>query len=440
MICWIWFFLSAAFLSANGSISGIISGADKTPLPSATLALYKGTKLIAETTTGFDGSYLFNDLIADSYLLQVSLSGYEVSVNGAIVNDGEMTNVDVTLLNGGGTLSGQVNDGNNLPVVGSKVNVIRSNILIASATTDSLGKYAVQGLPGGFYSVVASSPELQSSCCGVSIISDGEAQLDFSLKGQGGGVIGVVTDDLTGLPVSECLVQVLKENLVIQATTSDELGKYSLSGLDSGNYWLEFIAPIFSASSTWLKVNEGEMTPLNISLSSPPGRIKGQVADSNGNPLRGACVLLNSDYNVLLSSLTDESGNYQFSGVNPGNYPLHVQRENYRGAYVNPVAVSENEATIANFSLNSNPGKIIGSIYDEGSGAGLKGATISLFENNVLIANVLTDDVGGFVIDALADDGYTFSANKEGYDNKSIGIYVLQGQTLQISFSLKPSP
>jgi len=95
------FVLAILFQTGNSQtrLQGIVSFAiDSTPVPFATVALFKDNHLITGADTDFDGLYFFNDLAPGLYDLEVSFLGYTThKVTGVIVPKDQLTKLDMQL-------------------------------------------------------------------------------------------------------------------------------------------------------------------------------------------------------------------------------------------------------------------------------------------------------------------------------------------------------
>lgn len=86
-----------------------------------------------------------------------------------------------------------------------------------------------------------------------------------------------------------------------------------------------------------------------------PGKIVGNITDSNGKPIKGATVSLNAG---MESTVTNVDGYYEFNNVNPGLAMVNVKADQYIEMTANRDVVTEKISKL-NFSLNKSelPGK-----------------------------------------------------------------------------------
>lgn len=142
----------------------------------------------------------------------------------------------------------------------------------------------------------------------------------------------------------------------IARTTTDEEGRYRLTELPAGRYWIRALAPQYVTTrpddqlrkydaglEAWqlaqgdgVSVGEGKsVTDVNLELL-PAGTISGRITDMYGNPVVGEPVYLFgvTQYGVLRDPVydlttrdkpaTDSSGEYRVEGIPPGRYVVGI--------------------------------------------------------------------------------------------------------------------
>jgi protocatechuate 3,4-dioxygenase beta subunit len=128
----------------------------------------------------------------------------------------------------------------------------------------------------------------------------------------------------------------------LRKATTDDDGRFRMSGLEAGSYIVTPSAPVFVASSKNVSINGGEtLEDINFTLSRG-GVITGRVADSDGKPIIGAYLLLHRFdengrpigffHNQILPE-TDDRGIYRLYGLPAGTYMVSAEqsREGGRG-------------------------------------------------------------------------------------------------------------
>ena len=258
--------------------------------------------VVATTTTDANGNYLFDNVAAGNYKVQVvSPSGYYVTKQDQGTSDATDSDINAS------------------GVTGS----------ISLAAGD-----AITTVDAGLYKKASLGDKVWCDTDKDGIQDSGEA-----------GVCGVTVKllDSTGT--------------VVATTTTDTNGNYKFSNLNPGNYAVQVVAPtgyVFSSKnqgtndavdsdvdasgkSGVVTLASGENnTSLDAGIYYKPatGSIGDRVwEDSNYNGIQDAgetgikgvtVKLLNSAGTVVATTTTDASGNYLFSNVAAGNYKVQV--------------------------------------------------------------------------------------------------------------------
>jgi hypothetical protein len=162
-----------------------------------------------------------------------------------------------------GTLAGEVFDADTDALLpGVSVWIEQEETLIASASTDEQGYYAIPGTAAGFYEVIAASEGFYNDTVeGVEIVEGNLTVQDFILTPITGMLEGVVkdSDDDTLLPGAKVWIE--QEEIKIDSALTDEDGYYSIPGIRVGIY--EVIASIEDFVNDTVKgveIVEGNLT------------------------------------------------------------------------------------------------------------------------------------------------------------------------------------
>jgi hypothetical protein len=170
-------------------------------------------------------------------------------------------------------------------------------------------------------------------------------------KSPSGSISGQVTKD--GKPAAGVSVVMAPPNSAVRAdarTITDEAGRFQLTHVPAGRYFIQALAPAFIGPKYQMSVRDGKAINLadgetvegvDIALARG-GVITGKVIDANGQPL----VLENVQVTRLIEGgqkgqlylpdyfmfATDDRGVYRLFGVPPGRYIVGVgvdERESY---------------------------------------------------------------------------------------------------------------
>ncbi|MGB2825185.1 MAG: carboxypeptidase regulatory-like domain-containing protein [Thermoplasmata archaeon] len=230
--------LDFALASQMGSISGIVLHATSLePIEDANVSVkVEGPPPVTITvTTEVDGSYYVPNLPEGTYSVAVSLEGFNTStLEGVeVVSGAATTDVDVFLEEKATKLLGTVRSGTVL-LVGANVSVWGTEYYGLSSID---GKYEIEGIPTGTYTVEASlQGYLNVTVPGVEIARGSELQLDFNLTGLPGALFGIVVDAVTGDQLAGVTVVVLPQRETITNTN----GEFQFTGLPADEYIVRF--------------------------------------------------------------------------------------------------------------------------------------------------------------------------------------------------------
>lgn len=145
-------------LSGTSSLAGIVRMAGGgAPVNGATVTLVDGRgEVFTARTTGTDGRYLFDDLVAGTYTLVVRVEACQPVAVAVSVPDTGQRQQDVEV-SGGSRLHGVARSVDGRPVPDARVTLLdHAGDVVGVATTDDAGEYGFADLPEGDYTVIAS--------------------------------------------------------------------------------------------------------------------------------------------------------------------------------------------------------------------------------------------------------------------------------------------
>jgi EmrB/QacA subfamily drug resistance transporter len=145
-------------LTGTSGLTGVVTVAGTgAPVPAATATLADDRgEVVGAQTTGQDGRYLFDELVAGPYTLVVSAGAYRPVAVGVTVAATGRSEQNVELM-GGSRLHGVATVADGRVVPDARITLIdRAGNVVAMTTTDQTGEYAFSDLPEGDYTVIAS--------------------------------------------------------------------------------------------------------------------------------------------------------------------------------------------------------------------------------------------------------------------------------------------
>jgi uncharacterized surface anchored protein len=484
--------------SISGSVADCLTSQ---PLAGVVMQLLDANgNVLQTTTTAADGTYSFTGLspFGTYGVHQILPAGYinndawAGSAGGTVAaDDDSITQVSL----GDGTqataynfcdvrpasLSGAVADClTDQPLAGVTVQLLdTSGNVLQTTTTNSQGDYQFNNLtPGLVYGVSQVLPagymnnDAWAGSAGGIVAANDNSIAQVSL-GDGVNAVsynfcdvkptsiaGSVADCLTDTPLAGVTVQLLDaNNNILQTTTTNAQGAYQFTNLKPGEvYGVAEILPAgymnndTEAGSAGGTVAANLLSITQVALGDGvnatgydfcdvrPATISGDVADCLANtPLSGVTVqLLDVNGNVLQTTTTNESGDYQFTNLKPGvtygvrqllptGYLDHAAEAGSAGGVVaadfnsiTGVPLGDNTQAVNYDFCDVLPASISGSVVDCDLGTTLSGVTVKLLDSsgNVLQTTV-TDGNGNYSFTNLMP-GLTYGVSEvlpTGYVN-----------------------
>ena len=368
--------------SISGTVTDAING---TPLNGALVMALgyntNGDSLFYETTTGFDGGYLIENMADGEYFISADLNGYiRQQAGGILLSGNTQLQIDFTL-SPVGTLnnrfSGKVQNAITGEFIADALISLQQNGAISyQQMTDAGGNFAFDDVEIGQYLVVVEKDSFQTSPF-ISLYFDVNTQINnffIQLTPVGvptglGSLTGVITDSATGLPVYPAFVEVhgntpIGDSLFFLEVNQPS-GIYYFTGIPAGTYYGSVFAPGYENQNFGpVVLQDNRVDTLNFALAVEPtpliGTISGNVKyDSSGAPVANAFIeLLNVNGNIIDRAFTDFQGNYSITTLT-GDYYVAVRvgldtmgtTSSYREFYDD--VQTFNEATVVTVTENA---------------------------------------------------------------------------------------
>ena len=495
--------------AGTGSIEGLVTSSDGTPLKAYVLywGMNKNEIASGSVTTDESGNYKIDGLAEGKYYVVAAANGHlpqfyqnANAFNAADpvpVKDTETTSdIDFSLSpanKGNGSISGTVkSEGDDQPI--SEAWVMGFNIQnplnAYFASTDETGAYQLIGLTPGAYVLYAQASgyvsefhtggqsPVEAMLNPFPVQNNAVTDKGFTLK-EGGSIAGTIVDSegtaiegvkVTAFPFNhQDFFGIPFVSLKWQYATTDENGKYTISGLAEGQYRvLAAIIPdegmprtLFYDNTdsykdaTPVKVTSGVVTEgkdFTFEFTEPTGAIAGTVVEVEGTPLSGIWVtawesrgsVFHGHFGLWNYVKTDENGQYQIDNLWPseegGGYIVSATRWewwDYQTIYYNGaeeledaelVPVMDGEVTTGidfEFEKGRELGSISGTVLSETDNSPVSYAILEAIPVNSLIdfphirpvpAMVgFSDENGEYHLENLVEGDYIVAVTKNGY-------------------------
>jgi hypothetical protein len=326
--------------------------------------------------------------------------------------------------------------------------------------TDASGVYTISGLPAGTYYLRFSHTDYFDSyyngksslatADGVSVTLGGTSTINAALV-MGGKISGTVTAANGGVPLEDVTVYAFTSRTAelydyTAYDYTDAAGKYTLSGLETGTYYIRFAAtdylPSYYNGKSSLAEADGVSATINtetINIDASlalGGKITGTVTAAAGGALLnnvGVYAYTSQsadDYDYY--DYTDASGVYTISGLPAGTYYLKFEATDFLSSYYNG-RESLAEADGVSVTLGGTTGnidaalvvggRISGTVTAEGTGTPLEDVYVVAYTPTVTcyitewtaVASDTTDVNGDYTISGLQTGPYKVKFEPEEY-------------------------
>ncbi|MBY0589582.1 carboxypeptidase regulatory-like domain-containing protein, partial [bacterium] len=382
-------------LTRGTKLSGLVRLPNSQPAVGAQVRLVDADGTVGYRVTGSDGSYLFEGMSPGNYSLIVDLPGYARSITPNSFQGGVDQSVDVSLLieskiTGTIVYSIAPTDPSPLRIVltdsqnGDPNKVFSFETLGTSLVLGGLlaGQYDLRFERTGFVPTVLKQLTVGPGAS----VAIGNINLV-----RAGSIVGqlISSDPLT--PADGTVVSVYQGNAIITTAVTDGAGAFRIDGLAPGVYLARVDGSAGIQSTSPVLVTEGGTVSATINILAG-STISGVVRDSISNsPISGVEVVLRRPNGTFVSTLSDDFGNYAFSGLNLGTYQVAISPGT-------PLTIDVTDADDAIYSANllvTSAASIAGRVTLP-NGDGVAGAGVLLIENGQVVALSITDELGHY--------------------------------------------
>jgi len=419
-------------LRQPGTITGAVTDDNGRILPGALVSIrHIGTGTVAgsrgnslylnglfpgnSVTTGADGRFTIETIPADANAgLYVSADGFAHRVQYGIQAD---SRVRITLepearLEGRVTFAETGEPAGGIEVFARADVYERQASGFGSAVTGEDGRYRIDGLPAGLYTVYASfdsGSELTAAPNETVELAAGRTTVGIDLELIPGGLIeGRIVDADSGDPIAGHYVSLKKpdRNYLVAETTTDENGRYRLRSVP-GNVIVAVNAPpgyLREYRKRHVEVTDGGAVD-GVDIAFTRGAtLEGRVLTADGSPVEKAVVLHRRFHQ---ETETDRDGRFRLTGLRRG-MPLsltvrHEDRRLHAAVSFDDVPDEPVDVVVTEYECTTITGKVV-----DGNGAAVPGAEVHLMSWDPVakmgrsrIAALSAAD-GSFTIDDIA--------------------------------------
>ena len=475
-----------AALQPGGQITGKVTDASSSAaIQNVQVDVFDSSgNVVNSACTASDGTYTVSGLATGSYHVGFDASGSFGFCGGSSQNylpqfyngKASLSSADPVSVTAGSTssginaalqppgqITGKVTDASSSAAIQNvQVDVFDSSgNVVNSACTASDGTYTVSGLATGSYHVGFDASGSFGFCGGssqnylpqfyngkASLSSADPVSVTAGSTSSGinaalqppGQITGNVTNASSSAAIAGGSVTVFdsSDNFVAFAST-DSNGNYTVSGLKTGTYEVEFSGGNYITQFYNGKASLSSADPVSVTAGStssginaalqPTGQITGRVTNastgaaiqnvlvnvygSSGNVVNSACTASDGTYTV--SGLAtgsyhvgfDASGSFGFCGGSPRNYLPQFYNGKASLSSADPVSVTAGSTSSGINAALQPGGQIAGNVTNASSSAAIAGGSVTVFDSSDnFVAFASTDSNGNYTVSGLKTGTY----------------------------------
>jgi hypothetical protein len=473
-----------AKLSAGGEITGTVTDAKtKSGLADVYVYAYSSTSGVERTAvTNANGDYTIESLPSAGYTVEFhpndgsrapqfyDEAASQSTAKAVPVTAGSATAGISAALSTGGTITGTVTDeASGTGTTGVAVVAFAPNgSEDAYTTTASDGTYSLGGLAAGSYDVefepqyssayATQYYDAASSSSGATPVSVSLGQtttgIDAAMVG-GGSISGTVDSGSAANPLGGVQVYLSSssDNYYEPVTTMAD-GSFFIAGVPAGTYTVEFAEAGGAYQYQYYngQVDSGEATPIAVASGKTTtgidatfqaeGEISGTVTDAGTNAGIGGIDVeaYPTAGGTIETAQTASNGSYTIPALPAGTYKLLFDGANYQTAYydnqtsysgANPVTVTAGQTTDGIDQALDELGTVSGTVTDVGSGAGVSGASVTVYTTyGSYIASAVSGAGGAYSVVGIPSGTYAIGFSSGATGGSYATTYYKGSQTL----------
>jgi hypothetical protein len=386
-------------LQTAATISGIITGPNG-PVAGAIVSASNEDGNGSSAETDATGHYTITGLSGAVYSLSVNAAGLasHVSDDVNLALGAALTGQNFSLTTGGG-VAGQITlAGSGAPVADAFLS-LEGPAGMFSAVADDSGQFSFADLPAGSYTLTASVSGSMTASANVTITAGNTATANLTTALLG-TVNGQVTNSVTHAPLPKVIVQVIGPTGLVANTLADAQGNYEFDGLDAGTYQIvlgDFGSP--GVVRTIITLSAGQNSATDNLSTALAGVMSGTVfADDGVTPVADVPVILLSNGTQVVSTTTDDAGQYVFDLLVSGTYELRAITTGMSFPVIQGVAVSGG-AHLTDLNFRAGSRTIRGTVHNQATNQPVAGARVVITLNDPVAGPIAVDS------DVTATDG-----------------------------------
>jgi protocatechuate 3,4-dioxygenase beta subunit len=424
-------------LEPGARIRGRVTNEEGTAVPDAWVRA-PGDDRVAVVQTGESGDYELQGLPPGELKLEFGKQGFRTARR--TVSAGEGARVDVTLSRGLALSGTVIRDG--VGLAGARVSATSAvtEADSGSAAADAAGKFRIEGLSSGRYTVRAQSDEGESTeAHDVDVETAGPLRLVIERPPTAvltGRVAGLAPDD-----AGYVWVRAEGDEGRSAQETVDAQGEFRMDRAPAGTVRVHALSVSMSGVARSSRTKEIILPPgaqgKVVLEFSDDFRVTGTVS-ADGAPVAGATVhwSLAGGGGGSQMSRTGQDGRYEVLGLDPGAYVVNVSADAMTTHLQHVVSADDR------LDIDTTGAEVSGRTVQT-DGTPLGGVDVSLWRldarANTPVASVNSGAGGAFSVRWVKDGRYRLIGAKEGFGQDVHEVDLARGPTSELLLRLQPA-
>ncbi|UXH76069.1 carboxypeptidase-like regulatory domain-containing protein [Roseateles amylovorans] len=406
-------------LQPIGSIAGQVLASAGGAQAEVQVRLVSATQgIVTQVLTGEDGRFQFDALPLSNgpFTLDAMQGGrLRARVPGLILNSAGQVLQQNIVFSAAGQVSGVVTRDGGLPAADTQVTV-QSQVgqrFSFSTRTDAAGRYAIDGIPVGAFSITASAGNGEVGNSAGNIAVDGEI-VTLNLQIAANGLVGTVFDRDGRTPVGAGVTVTLQPGG--KQTQTNASGQFGFSVSQPGTYQIEARDGAGNRGRTSLvltAITPGEPKTVDVVFLGR-GTVAGVVRDPSGVAQAGAQVRFTSAgafYNEQ-QAVTDAQGRYRLDGMFVGEFTVYAINEATQLAGFARGRLQEDGQSLAADVVLQATGTVKGRVLASDGTTAVSGASVELQVGGSTALTVQADAQGGYSFAAVPLGDFSLVASQ----------------------------
>ncbi len=408
-------------LQPIGSIAGQVLASAGGAQAEVQVRLVSATQgIVTQVLTGEDGRFQFDALPLSNgpFTLDAMQGGrLRARVPGLILTSAGQVLQQNIVFSAAGQVSGIVTRDGGVPAVDTVVTV-QSQVgqrFSFSTRTDATGRYAIDGIPVGAFSLTASAGNGEVGSGIGTISTDGEI-LALNLQIAANGLVGTVFDRDGRTPVGAGVTVTLQPGN--KQTATNGLGQFGFSVSQPGNYQIDVEDGAGNRGRTSLvltAITPGEPKTVDVVFLGR-GTVAGVVRDPSGTAQAGAKVRFTSNgvFSDRHETVTDAQGRYRLDNMFVGEFSLYAINETTQLAGFARGRLQEDGQSLSADVVLQATGTVSGRVLASDGTTRIGGASVDLIIGGAKALTAVADAQGAFSFPAVPLGDFTLQASQVG--------------------------